>query len=280
MTTIKNMFNYLRIMNFKFLTNSPMYFLIIFKNWLEQGLLFFILGVSLMFLTSCSKDESLSIQDNTQDIDTIDNSNTNLIKDVEGNIYTTVKIGNQIWMGENLRTKKYNDGTNIPLVTEMLAWHDLSTGAFSYYENDTANLLEYGGLYNWYAIETNKLCPIGWHVPTIEEWRVLEDFLTLNGYDGNALKDVSGWSDTGAVSGNGTDDFGFKGVPGGHRWNYGNYKYSGSFSHWWSSTELPKEEEYYQNHAWQCYLSNYRSDLTLERMGIKRNGYSVRCIKD
>ena len=93
--------------------------------------------------------------------------NTSTVTDIDGNVYKTVKIGNQVWMAENLRTTKLNDGQPIPLVTENKEWSYRTTLGYCWYENDeAANNNIYGALYNWYTIETGKVCPKGWHVPT------------------------------------------------------------------------------------------------------------------
>lgn len=99
------------------------------------------------------------------------------ITDIEGNVYTSVKIGTQTWMVENLKTTKYNDGTSIPLVTDNAVWKSSLSPAYCWYDNDISNKEPYGALYNWFAVNTGKLCPSGWHVPTIDEWSVLEQFL-------------------------------------------------------------------------------------------------------
>ena len=114
-------------------------------------------------------------------------------RDVDGNIYKQVKIGNQTWMAENLKTTKYRDGTPIPLVTDSGTWENLSTGAYSYYYNDPDNVnfggdlnittlghAGYGNLYNWYAVDTGKLAPEGWHVPTDDEIKELEMYLGMS----------------------------------------------------------------------------------------------------
>ena len=86
------------------------------------------------------------------------------VKDIDGNVYKTVTIGKQVWMMENLKTTKYNDGKTIPLVTDNTAWTDLTASEYCWYNNDIANKKVYGALYNWYTVNTNKLCPKGWHV--------------------------------------------------------------------------------------------------------------------
>ena len=99
------------------------------------------------------------------------NAQPETVADIEGNIYSALRIGNQIWMAENLKTTKFNDGTLIPFVSSNLEWNKLSQPAYCWYNNDELNNRKlYGALYNWFAVETGKLCPLGWHVPTDKEW--------------------------------------------------------------------------------------------------------------
>ena len=135
------------------------------------------------------------------------------VTDIDENFYETITIGTQEWMAENLKTTKYNDGNDIPDVTDDFEWSALTTGARSWYDNnEAANKNTYGALYNWYAVSTGKLCPQGWHAPTDQEWSTLENYLAANGYnyDGStgsnnyalALASVNGWTssqETGAV---------------------------------------------------------------------------------
>ena len=88
------------------------------------------------------------------------------IADSDGNTYKTLIIGEQEWFAENLKTSKYNDGTTIPNVTNDTQWSNETIGAWCHYDNDSDYECTYGKLYNWYAVETGKLCPTGWHVPT------------------------------------------------------------------------------------------------------------------
>ena len=110
-------------------------------------------------------------------------------KDIEGNLYHTINIGTQVWMVENLKTTKYNDGTDITPVTDGTAWIALTTPSYCWYNNDAAtNKTTYGALYNWYAIDAasngNKnICPVGWHVPNTAEWVTLRNYMTDNGYN-------------------------------------------------------------------------------------------------
>jgi uncharacterized protein (TIGR02145 family) len=107
------------------------------------------------------------------------------VKDFDGNEYKAVRIGNQVWMAENLRTTKYSDGTAIPLkVIDNNAWINLSTPGYCWWNNDSAtSSVLYGAIYNWYAVNTGKLCPTGWHVPTDADWTLMENYLIANGYN-------------------------------------------------------------------------------------------------
>jgi len=101
------------------------------------------------------------------------------VKDVDGNEYRTVIIGSQTWMIENLRTTRYADSTAIPMVSDSASWRNLLTPGYCWYNNDsTTNKNEFGALYNWYTVDTGKLPPRGWHVPTEEDWTTLENNVT------------------------------------------------------------------------------------------------------
>src|SRR5690554_3004300 len=115
-----------------------------------------ILLLSLILFNSCKSKQYNSNPDKT----------TGTVNDADGNVYKTVIIGNREWMAENLRTTKFNDGTEIPNVTSRSAWTNLSTPGYCWYENDREKYAQpYGAMYNWYAVETGKLCPEGWKVP-------------------------------------------------------------------------------------------------------------------
>ena len=184
--------------------------------------------------------------------------------DADGNAYPTVIIGGQEWFAENLRTTRYNDGTPIPNFTN--AWEILSTGAYCWYDNDPANVKTYGALYNWHAVNTGKLCPTGWHVPTDVEWTALTDYVGSDA--GTKLKSTSGWN----AGGNGTDDYGFSALPGGLR--YGGYFVGVENSgYWWSSTNLDGAN------AWYRFMNYGFGDVTPGGNG-KKCGFSVRCVRD
>lgn len=113
------------------------------------------------------------------------------LTDIDGNEYHTIEIDTIVWMAENLKTTRYNDGTTIPHVTDPVEWAGLDTPALCFYGNeDYYNKNIYGGLYNWYAVNSGKLCPSGWHVPTDDEWNALTGFLGGESVAGSKLKDT------------------------------------------------------------------------------------------
>ena len=204
------------------------------------------------------------------------------VKDIDGNIYKTVEIGDQTWMAKNLAVTKYNDGTEIPLVTEISVWTNLTTPGYCWYKNDKATYGKtYGALYNWYVVETSRLCPSGWHVPTDDEWKTLEmtlgmsyaeaDQMEYRGVDiGDKLKTTSGWY----LSGGGSDESGFSALPGGSRHHFtGWFREVREYGYWWSSSE------YSSLFAWERHL-RYRMSLVCRVDMNKGDGYSVRCVKD
>ena len=205
-------------------------------------------------------------------LDTSITNTSSTIIDADGNVYTSVIIGKQEWMAENLRTTKYTDGTAIPNVTDDNQWESLISGAWCYYENDNQYDTVYGKLYNWYSIETGILCPADWHIPTDAEWNVLTDYLTANGHGGSALKSISGWiNDDGNAKG--TDYYEWFGLPSGGRDSPGYFEPNGISGFWWTSSESATYT------AWSRHLGSdfdYVNRINLN----KKLGFSVRCMKD
>jgi uncharacterized protein (TIGR02145 family) len=188
------------------------------------------------------------------------------VTDIDGNEYETVIIGNQIWMAENLQVTHYRNGDAIPTGYSDWDWAGLSTGAYAVYV--------YGYLYNWYAIDDSRnIAPDSWHVPTDAEWITLKNYLTNNGHsgsEGTALKATYDWLE----GGNGTDNYGFTGLPGGDRsGNNGAYINVGYYGFWWTHTEDGSDQ------AWSHWLYFMYSGIT-RVSEYKDYGFSVRCIKD
>ncbi len=189
---------------------------------------------------------------------------------------TTVKICNQIWMDKNLDVSTYRNGDPIPNVTDPTAWAALTTGAYCYYNNDSATYAAtYGKLYNWYAVNDPRgLAPAGWHVPTDAEWTTLESCVELidPGNAGGTLKET-GTTHWNGLNTGATNSSGFTGLPGGYRYVNGAFSYVGEYGRWWSSTENNAAS------AWTRRL--YYDDGGVSRNGTnKYYGFSVRCLRD
>ncbi len=190
---------------------------------------------------------------------------------ISGQTYKVVRIGNQIWMLKNLKVTKYNDGTDIPNVTDNDQWAKISTGAYCWYRNDKNNSETYGALYNWFAIETGKLCPTGWHVPSDSEWLELTNFLGGEDVAGGKLKE-SGTTHWKSPNKGANNESSFTALPGGSRYCDGSFNYIGDHGFWWSSIEDSS------THAWYRFMS---FDQGLMRSYYnKTGGFSIRCIKD
>ncbi len=190
-----------------------------------------------------------------------------------GVTYNTVQIGSQCWLKENLKTTHYNDGTSIPNVTDNAIWETTTSGAYCCYDNNPSNCNTYGALYNWYAVNTDKLCPNGWHVPSDAEWTTLVNYLGGASVAGGALKEAgtSHWSSPNTSA---TNSSGFSALPGGHRYySDGSFVTLGYFGYWWSSTEGDG------SNAWGRYLV-YDNAYVGRLDYSKRNGFSVRCLRD
>jgi uncharacterized protein (TIGR02145 family) len=202
-------------------------------------------------------------------------STTVTVTDIDGNTYNTVQIGNQVWMSENLKTTRYRNGGLIPNVTtDNTAWGILTTGAWSYYNNDVSNNAIYGKLYNWYTTLGDTLCPTGWGVPTDAEWTTLTTLLGRDSEAGGKMKMKSDgstvyWngSDTGA-----TNESGFSALPGGSRFDDGSFTNVRNYASFWSASENG-------NLAWYRFLTNYDVNV-YKNDDVKSGGFSVRCLRD
>jgi uncharacterized protein (TIGR02145 family) len=184
--------------------------------------------------------------------------------------FKTVKIGNQVWMAENLDVATYRNGDVIPQVQDDDAWVNLTTGVWCYFDNDASNGTKSGKLYNWYAVNDPRgLAPNGYHIPTDAEWTQLSDYLGGDEEAGTKMKSTSGWVE----NGNGTNSSGFSGLPGGLRINNGSFYNIGKNGAWWSSTEPNAGTAWYRN--------LYYNDGNVYRYNYYKNyGFSVRCLRD
>lgn len=210
------------------------------------------------------------------------------VTDADGNVYHTITIGTQTWMVENLKVTKYNDGTPIPNVTEAMAWFSQITGAWCNYNNNETNDSIYGKLYNWYAVNTGKLAPAGWHIPTDTEWITLKNYVIANfSTSGSVAKALAAKTDWQATTDNDevTEDAvgndltknnstGFTALPGGMRDSHGHFDCISKTSYWWSYTQYDTSPTF-----------GRFMDYCIGALGNNENfnkviGLSVRCVKD
>jgi len=188
------------------------------------------------------------------------------VTDIDGNVYATIVIGDQVWMAENLKVTKYRNGLSITDVWPV--------------DGSEANVDTYGRLYSWYEVNKHvteddpdyNIAPEGWHVPTDAEWTELKNYLNNNGHpgtEGTVLKSTSGWYN----NGNGTDNYGFTGLPAGYRYYTGTFTNLGGSTYFWSASESST------SNAWNRRLF-YTSSTVFRNGGNKINGHSVRCVRD
>ncbi|MEI6047679.1 MAG: fibrobacter succinogenes major paralogous domain-containing protein [Bacteroidota bacterium] len=189
------------------------------------------------------------------------------IVDVDGGVYNTITLGAQTFFAENLKTTKYNDGTSIPLEPSRSAWGQLITPAYCWYNTTT-----YGALYNWSAVNTGKLCPTGWHVPSDAEWEELVTYLGGLSLAGGKMKEIGTtyWNSPNTEA---TNESGFTALPGGYRSNNGAFGSMGYGGYWWSSTEFSATD------AWSIDL-RYGDSHSYRSYTGKQVGLSVRCFMD
>lgn len=196
------------------------------------------------------------------------------LTDIEGNIYKTISIGTQVWTAENLKTTRFNDGTDIPEITDNNRWSFICTPAFSWYNNDSATYRDvYGALYNFYVAQTGKVCPEGWHVPTDGDWVIIESFLGGSDVAGIKMKEA-GFEHWRKINGahEATNESGFTSLPAGSRSEDGRFNDLGYDTFFWSSTQNYTCAWYRAQDVYSDY--NFRGCLSI------RIGGSLRCVKD
>jgi Fibrobacter succinogenes major domain (Fib_succ_major). len=193
------------------------------------------------------------------------------VKDADGNAYNTITIGKQIWMAENLKTTKYNDGTAIPYMSDSTSFLITTDPVYYLYNNDKTNKSIFGLLYNWFVLNTRKLCPAGWHVPAYEEWTTLITVLGGEKVAGGKLKETGTkhWDSPNAGATNVT---GFTALPGGYRSIYA-CEGIGIYGAWWSVTEYGDAGAYVRE------VGNFDGKMSWN-VPSKSCGFSVRCLKN
>jgi len=235
-------------------------------------------------------------------------STDSIVKDADGNVYHTIKLGNQVWTVENLRTTKFNDGSAIAhgfeaewnylgkegnsKLTIVGSENKLISPGYCYYNEMTNSdsIIKFGALYNWYAVNTKKLAPKGWHVPNNAEWDTLREYLIANGYNwekttelgrikvAKSLAAKTDWkSDTGlGTIGNDlskNNKTGFSALPGGFRYYHGSFNNIGHMGCFWSATASDATHAYYR-----ALFSDEGCLGTMK--DYKRSGFSVRLLRN
>ncbi|MEI7663361.1 MAG: fibrobacter succinogenes major paralogous domain-containing protein [Bacteroidota bacterium] len=233
------------------------------KSLAGTGIYVVIVIVVLLFVTNgCKK------KDNTQPD----------LTDIDGNVYHAVKIGNQVWMAEDLKTTRYNDGTAITLISDSTAWSKIDitkTPGYCWYDNNAPRYRNtYGALYNWYALNTGHLAPSGWHIPSVDEWSTLITYLGGKSIAGGKLKETgtSHWISPNKGADNSS---GFTALPNGLQADIGGFYFIGEWGSWWTSTE--------ENPAWRTayyFEIAYNETTAYKSASNKAYGTCVRCIKD
>ena len=225
------------------------------------------------FFSTVTNDYSTVITTNVADLS---NTNSDITFDfrecADGDIwyYPTVQIGSQIWMAANLKTTKYSNGEAIPYVPGEDDWHYIPTPAYCWYNNQPENQDEYGALYNWFTVGTGLLCPVGWHVPTYDEWVILKDHLGSNAGGKLKLTGTTYWLSPNEGA---TNETGFTALPGGYRSEESAFDKMHEYGFWWSSSAI-------SDYAAICaQLDKFSGSLTMTGTPFKYNGLSVRCLK-
>lgn len=240
-------------------------------------------GILFFIIAACNKDEK---EEETSSNLTTPCPETPTVTDSDGNVYNTVLIGNQCWMKENLKT-----GTIINNENEM---EDNNVIEKYCYDNNPINCEAYGGLYQWNEVMqysntegAQGICPTGWHVPTHDEWTKLTDFIGGTNHpnarilkscrqvnspygEGCNTSEHPRWESS---THNGTDNYGFSGLPGGYI-NFGSFSSIGSVSSWWVSTEFSPTNSRIRG------LTNGNSEIFVTGSYEKISAHSVRCLKD
>jgi uncharacterized protein (TIGR02145 family) len=228
-----------------------------------------IFAIMLILFNSCKKkEESEPIIESS-------------VTDNEGNIYKAVTVGSQVWMAENLKVSKYQNGD---LIGTTDIYKDISNEVSPKYQwayidgarlNAESNVATYGRLYTWAVVtDSRKICPVGWHVPSQSEWKKLIDYVGGDHIAGGMLKET-GYTHWNSPNQGATDKYGFSALGSGSRSEKGGTGNLLMLGYWWSGTEY----ELNPTRAWQLTIVADFQDAGLV-MTLKNSGNSVRCIKD
>lgn len=237
-----------------------------------------------MVVSGCQKeDQEQSTHTVLVVVDTVDVP-PGYVADLDGNAYATVLVGGKRWFAQNLSSMHYANGDAIQYEPSPGQWALLDTGAWASYTNDANYDMIYGKLYNWYAVvDERNVCPMGWHVPTDEDWQALElslgmpvdeiDLIGLRGDSlnvGGKLKALTYWESPNQGANNSS---GFSATPGGERLNNGTYNQEGFRGSWWTSSDVSAD------YGRQRTLMSNQSGI-YRTNPLKEVGASVRCVED
>jgi uncharacterized protein (TIGR02145 family) len=192
------------------------------------------------------------------------------LADNDNNVYSLVQIGNHIWMAENLKTTRYNDGALIPHV--ITGWGTSNNPAYCWHSNDEASNKDvYGALYNWHVVNSGKLCPPGWRVPTDDDWNTLVTELGGQSVAGSKMKETGTtyWK----LNSDGNNSSGFSARPAGQRYAGGDFYLLGYDAYWWSANEAAATKAFY----WTVFVNNTG---IMKNQFDKTQGLSVRLVKE
>lgn len=206
----------------------------------------------------------------------IDTDRFGHVKDGDGNKYSTRLIGTQEWLGENLRTTHYNDGSVIYLADDQNGWTNTTKPAYCWYDNDAGLGTVYGALYNHYALDSaanggKNICPAGWHVPSMDEWETLAEY--VGGMEYAALNLKSKGTLYWDLDMYCKDQFGFSALPGGYRSAGGIFNNVREIGTWWTTTPDGAG-------SIGVVMSAYYDEVFFDGNCSRRIGSSVRCVKD
>jgi len=227
---------------------------------------FYLLLINFLLVLSCDKEKNVFMILKPGPV-------YGSISDKDGNTYKTLLIGTQTWMVKNLKTTKYNDGTLIPFVSDVSSWSNLTSPGYCWPNDFPAYKASYGILYNWYAVSSNKLCPVGWHIPTDQEWNLLITYFGGEMIAGGMLKESSlnYWKAPNTGASNMSH---FWGLPGGRiESSDSSFQKITEMGCWWTNTSHNKD----MSIAWVIY---YNNESARKVFYPKKFGLSVRCIWD
>lgn len=239
-------------------------------------------GTQTLTITAYKEDGTTCLAGSPITVTATASSAITSVTDIDGNEYDVVTIGTQMWMAEDLKASKYADGTPIPKLENNTDWDNLGDNstdkAYCFYDNNDNS--DYGALYTWAAasngvafttVDVQGVCPDGWHLPNDSEWNELGVYL---GYDvaGGKIKEV-GTSHWETPNSGATNSTGFTALPGGYRWQDGDFAEQTRLAFWWTSVQESAD------YADLWYVNNGSSSL-IDKSDPKSMGYSVRCIKD